>query len=64
MKKERKYNTVVIDRLKERYGFTRNYIQMSIRGDRVGTIPTKIKEEYHQLDRASRAALKKTEDQL
>lgn len=64
MKKERKYNTVVIDLLKEKYGFTRNYIQMSIRGDRVGTIPKRIKEEYHQLDHASRSALKSKEKEL
>ncbi len=59
MKKERKYNTVVIDELMKRYGFTRNYVQMSIRGDRVGTFPTRIKEEYERLDRETRAAIKK-----
>lgn len=64
MKKERKYNTIVIDDLKSRYGFTRNYIQMSIRGDRKGTIPTQIKDEYHRLDRASRAAIRKQEEKL
>lgn len=64
MKKERKYNTMVIDGLIKKYGFTRNYILKSIRGERVGTFPTRIKEEYHRLDRAARMAIAKTENQL
>jgi len=52
------YNNAVIDELRAKYGFTRNYIIMSIRGDRTGTFPTKIADEYKQLDRAARQAIK------
>lgn len=57
-KKQENYNDAVINELKAKYGFTRNYVIMSIRGDRVGTFPTKIKDEYHQMDRAAKAAIK------
>ncbi|MGJ1433763.1 hypothetical protein ACR79M_19450 [Sphingobacterium spiritivorum] len=57
-KKQDNYNDAVINELRLKYGFTRNYVIMSIRGDRVGTFPTKIKDEYHQLDRAVKAAIR------
>lgn len=63
-KKTTNYNDVVINELRERYGFTRNYILMSIRGDRVGTFPTKIKDEYHQMDRAAKAAIRSKVNEL
>ena len=56
--KKNNYNDAVIEELKAKYGFTRNYIIMSIRGDRVGTFPTKIADEYRQLDRSAKQAIK------
>lgn len=52
------YNDVVVKELMERYGFKRNYVLMSIRGERTGTIPVRIKDDYHRLDRAAKAAIK------
>ena len=58
MNKKRNYNDAVIEELRAKYGFTRNYIIMSIRGDRTGTVPTKIADEYKQLDRATKQVIK------
>ncbi|WP_336834378.1 hypothetical protein [Sphingobacterium siyangense] len=57
-KKPDNYNTVILTELKAKYGFTISYIQKSIRGERTGTIPTQIQEEYKKLDRAAKAAIK------
>ncbi|MCY4781724.1 hypothetical protein ORI89_18885 [Sphingobacterium sp. UT-1RO-CII-1] len=58
MKKQAKYNAVVVDKLIEKYGFKRNYILKCIRGERIGAIATKIKDDYHLLDRATRMVIK------
>ncbi|TWI22160.1 hypothetical protein [Sphingobacterium siyangense] len=63
-KNKHNYNDAVIEELRRKYGFHKNYIIMSVRGDRVGTFPTKIKDEYHQLDRASKAAIQKKISEL
>ena len=56
-KKNQKYNDEVIEALISKYGFKANYIRMSIRGERVGTIPIKIQEEYKKLDAQAKAAI-------
>lgn len=58
------YNEVIISALKEKYGFTSSYIRMSIRGDRTGTIPIKIQEEYKQLEREAKQAVNKKINEL
>ncbi len=63
-KKKHNYNDTVIDELRGKYGYTKNYIIMSIRGDRKGTIPTRIQDEYNQLDRASKAAIQKKVNEI
>lgn len=63
-KKKNNYNDTVIEELKAKYGYTYNYIIMSIRGDRKGTIPTRIQDEYNQLDRASKAMLQKKVNEI
>lgn len=63
-KKQNNYNDAVINELKSRHGYTRDYILKSIRGERVGTIPTKLKDEYHQLDRAAKAAIRSKVNEL
>lgn len=52
-KKKNTYNAVIIKELIAKYGFGRDYIQKSIRGERTGTIPLRIAEEYEKLNRAS-----------
>lgn len=44
--KKTNYNEEIIKALIEKYGFKRDYIYKSIRGERVGTYPLKIQEEY------------------
>jgi hypothetical protein len=56
--KKANYNDTIIKELMAKYGFKRNYILMSIRGERTGTIPIKIQEEYKTLDSASKIAIR------
>jgi len=57
------YNTEILNELIKKYGFKKNYIQKSIRGERNGTIPLKIQEEYKLLVSAANSAVKsKLED--
>lgn len=55
------YNTDVIKILQEVHGYGSDYIRKSIRGDRVGVIPDRIKKQYHQM---STAADKAKEEKL
>jgi len=52
--KRQTYNDDIVNELKIKYGFTRDYIIKSIRGDRVGTIPIQIQEEYKKANSAAR----------
>ena len=45
-KQYNKYVSVVIKRLKEKYGFSTQYIHQSLRGDRLGVSSEKIKIDY------------------
>lgn len=56
--KKNTYNTEILIELQKKYGFKKDYIQKSIRGDRTGTIPLKIQEEYKALLSASNKAVK------
>lgn len=58
-KKKSVYNAEILTALKNKYGFKQDYILKSIRGERVGTIPIKIQEEYKALLSASNQAIKK-----
>lgn len=58
--KKTNYNEEIIQELLKKYGFKRDYIYKSIRGERVGTIPIRIQEEYNELIKASKAAIKKS----
>jgi hypothetical protein len=58
------YNDVIIKELMIKYGFGRDYIMKSIRGERVGTIPIKIQEEYKALLTASNQIIKQQISQL
>lgn len=61
--KKANYNEEVIQALINKYGFKRDYIYKSIRGERVGTAPLKIQEEYKTLSKAVNSAIKsKLED--
>lgn len=58
------YNQDVIKSLIDIYGFGRDYIIKSIRGDRTGHFPEKIKKQYHQMANAAKEAQQKKVDQI
>ncbi|MFH6945144.1 hypothetical protein [Flavobacterium sp. FlaQc-50] len=63
-KKKSLYNTEILTELQNKYGFGRDYILKSIRGERSGTIPIKIQEEYKTLLSASTQAIRKQINEL
>ena len=62
--KKRNYNAEALLILQRRYGYSMNYIQKSLRGDRVGTMPDVLIREYNQLAHVSEQALLKKEKEL
>ena len=58
------YNDDVIKVIIERYGFKRNYILKSIRGERSGTIPLKIQEEYKKLNSEAKKIINQKSKEL
>ncbi|SEP24180.1 hypothetical protein SAMN05444671_4732 [Flavobacterium sp. CF108] len=50
IKSKPSYNQDVLKIIKEKHGFSYDYIRKSIRGDRVGIICDLIKAEYKRLD--------------
>lgn len=51
------YHEEMIRILHEKYGFTKDYIRKSLRGDRVGIMPDRIKKEYNAMVAASQKAV-------
>lgn len=48
-KKRINFNEDILNILKERYGYSLDYIRKSLRGDRVGIMPDTLKKEYKKL---------------
>ena len=59
-KKRQTYNTVILNELKNRYGYSLDFIRKSLRGDRVGEMPDTLKKEYRIMDNESKKAIKKS----
>ena len=57
--KYNKYVTVVINRLKDKYGLSTQFIHQSLRGDRVSETSEKIVAEYKLLSAEVEKALNK-----
>jgi len=57
-KKKKVYNQEILQVLIDRYGLSKDYIQKSLRGDRVGLVPDKLKKEYSTLILATDEAIK------
>ncbi|WP_298307171.1 hypothetical protein [Flavobacterium sp.] len=63
-KKKTNYNEEILNELIKKYGFKKNYIQKAIRGERTGTIPLKIQEEYNTLLKESKKTIIKKINEL
>lgn len=56
-KKRTSYNTLVIERLHEKYGYSKNYIRECINGTRKAEVAEILKREYTELEKKVRVAL-------
>jgi len=57
MKTKPSYNQDVLKIIKNRHGYSYDYIRKSIRGDRVGIICDILKAEYQKLNNESKKAI-------
>lgn len=57
MQKKESYNSLIVDRLKKKYGVSRRYITMSLSGDRVSETSESIKKDYKRLSERINQAL-------
>lgn len=62
--KKKSYDGEVIKMLQERYDVGVRYIQMSIAGERNGSLSIKIQEEYKNAVRARKKTLSEIKDSL
>ena len=58
------YNETIIQELQTKYSFSRSYILKSIRGERTGSTPIKIQEEYKSLLSSSNQAIRQRINKL
>lgn len=63
-KKRINYNTDILIELKNRYGYSLDFIRKALRGDRVGEMPDTLKKEYKTLENAVQSAIQKTAKSL
>ncbi|MBD1420805.1 hypothetical protein [Sphingobacterium chuzhouense] len=56
-KKRASYNTLVIERLHEKYGYSKNYIRECINGTRKAEVADILKREYTELEERVKIAL-------
>jgi hypothetical protein len=58
------YNQDVLKIIKNRYGYSYDYIRKSIRGDRVGLTSDMLKAEYNKLNKESIKAIENQVNKL
>lgn len=58
------YNQDVLKIIKNRYGYSYDYIRKSIRGDRVGLTSDILKAEYNKLNKESIKAIENRANKL
>ncbi len=56
------YNQNILKQMQERYGLSISYIRKSLRGDRIGIIPSKLIEEYKTLEKEVAATISKNKN--
>ncbi|MBF4518662.1 hypothetical protein IRZ71_20090 [Flavobacterium sp. ANB] len=64
IKSKPSYNQDVLKIIKERHGYSYDYIRKSIRGDRVGIICDIIKSEYNRLNNEYKKLLENQTNRL
>ena len=57
MKTKPGYNQEVLNIMKNRYGYSLDFIRKSIRGDRVSHTSDMLRAEYHKLNNESKRAI-------
>jgi len=55
--KRANYNEEILKALQNKYDVTAQYIRMSIRGERTGTMSIKIQEDYKTLEKEANKAV-------
>lgn len=58
------YNQDVLKIIKERHGYSYDYIRKSIRGDRIGIICDMLKAEYNKLNNEAKKAIEDRANKL
>lgn len=54
------YNEQAIQTLIDKYDFTRDYITKCLRGTRTGVMPTKVKQDYEEIEQATKKQASET----
>lgn len=49
--KNNRYNTIAVNKVAEKYGFTPRYVRACLRGDYAGIMPDNIKKSYKAMDK-------------
>ncbi|AKK74471.1 hypothetical protein OK18_19270 [Chryseobacterium gallinarum] len=63
-KKRKNYNEGILIILKEKYGYSFDYIRKCLRGDRPGEMADVLKKEYTVLENEAKKAIKEKSDSL
>lgn len=63
-KKRTNYNEDILNVLKDKYGYSLDYIRKSLRGDRTGIMPDAIIKAYKELENASKSAVAEKAESL
>lgn len=63
-KKRINFNEDILNLLKERYGYSIDYIRKALRGDRVGIMPDTLIKEYKKLESAAKMSIKEKAKEL
>lgn len=58
------YNQDALKIIKERHGYSYDYIRKSIRGDRIGIICDMLKAEYNKLNNEAKKAIEDRANKL
>ncbi|MDM1557090.1 hypothetical protein HX126_21270 [Chryseobacterium indologenes] len=63
-KKRTNYNEDILNVLKDKYGYSLDYIRKSLRGDRTGIMPDLIIKTYKELEIAAKTAVAEKAESL